>query len=183
MITAKSLELNLDCMYPEVAELFIALLESGPSNMMKHNALDIVALPEVTSAFLSCCDPSKLTSVYLYADRKVREDDHNEFSLAPGDYTMEYRQLLCLYRNQMPGLKRLRLVLSTDEGNPLKATFQEIEGITTEFPELEWLILHEPRGCRPDMMELESNLNSVSTSADPKSIRDEIIWPLYASLD
>ncbi|KAH7197267.1 uncharacterized protein B0J16DRAFT_391044 [Fusarium flagelliforme] len=158
MLTVKSATLILDCMHLEVVELLTTLLESKPSNMMKHSALDILALPQVTSAYLGCCDPSKLTSVYLYADRKVRNPEYFQINLAHGDYTMEYNQLLRQYQDQVPKLKRLRLALETDRGTSLKATFREIEAIATEFPELEWLIVDET-GHRPDLMELESNLN------------------------
>nr|CEG05169.1 unnamed protein product [Fusarium clavum] len=143
----------------KVIELLITLLESKTNGMIKHCALDISALPELTSAYLGCCDPLKLTSVYLHTDWKVRSHDYNGFDLAHGDYTMEYDQLLRLYRDQVPKLKRLRLALGTDVRNSLKATFREIEVITTEFPELEWLIVDEFMGYRPDFMELESDLN------------------------
>ncbi|CAG7557113.1 unnamed protein product [Fusarium equiseti] len=159
MIIVKSAVLDFDRMCPEVIELLITLLESKPNGMIKHSALDISALPELTSAYLGCCDPSKLTSVYLHTDWKVRGHDYNGFGLAHDDYTMEYDQLLRLYRDQVPKLKRLRLALGTDVRNSLKATFREIEVITTEFPELEWLIVDEFMGDRPDFMELESDLN------------------------
>ncbi|RBR24986.1 uncharacterized protein FIESC28_02256 [Fusarium coffeatum] len=161
MMTVKSVTLDLKYMSPGVKRLFVTLMESKPSDMMKHSALNIIARPELTSAYLGCCDPSKLTSVYLPADWKVRSHDYRykEFDLKPGDYTMEYRQLLCLYRDQVPGLKRLRLMLTTDITNSLKATFREIKAITTEFPELEWLIVDEFIGSRPDLIELESSLN------------------------
>lgn len=132
-MTVKSVTLDLKYMSPAVERLFSTLMESKPSDMMKHSALNIIAQPELTSAYLGCCDPSKLTSVYLPTDWKVRSRDYRykEFGLKPGDYTMEYRQLLWLYRDQVPGLKRLRLMLTTDIINPLKATFREIETITT----------------------------------------------------
>ncbi|KAJ4003265.1 hypothetical protein NW752_012210 [Fusarium irregulare] len=161
MVAVKSVTLDLRYMSFKVERLFFTLMESKPSGMMKHSALNIIAKPELTSAYLGCCDPSKLTSVYLPTDWKVRSRDwrYKEFGLKPGDYTMEYRQLLCLYRDQVPGLKRLRLMLTTDIRTPLKATFREIETITTEFPELEWLIVDEYIGSRPDLIELESDLN------------------------
>lgn len=104
----------------------------------------INASAEATIALLAGCDRSQLTSLHCYADQLLPPGEQH---LEPEhSATHQYRQIM-----RMRNLERLYIYCSQheqDTGIAIHTTFREIREITSSFPRLEWLIIHENAGSR-----------------------------------
>ncbi|QPC75419.1 hypothetical protein HYE68_006171 [Fusarium pseudograminearum] len=111
---------------------------------LQHCELHINASAEVTIALLAGHDRSQLISLHCYAERLLPpEEQHLELEHSA---THQYRQIM-----RMRNLERLYIYFSQheqDSGIAIHTTFREIREITSSFPRLEWLIIHENAGSR-----------------------------------
>lgn len=141
-------------------EKFRQMLDQPDKWMIR--TLSIKCSVKTTLACLKKCDPMHLTGVEFKSNEPEVTDLASPFSILgdEGILTLEYNALKAFYkmrddsRNQSPLLKRLRVRYHTHSESPatiglVKETFDKVAFITKDFPNLEWLIIHEEKSIWP----------------------------------
>ncbi|KAH6960738.1 hypothetical protein DER45DRAFT_642642 [Fusarium avenaceum] len=141
-------------------EKFRQMLDQPDKWMIR--TLSIKCSVKTTLACLKKCDPMHLTGVEFKSNEPEVTDLASPFNILgdEGILTLEYNALKAFYkmrddsRNQSPLLKRLRVRYHTHSESPatiglVKETFDKVAFITKDFPNLEWLIIHEEKSIWP----------------------------------
>ncbi|KAH7005655.1 hypothetical protein EDB82DRAFT_552196 [Fusarium venenatum] len=170
MVELRYLRLDIKCLPAESMGRLAELIHSYRREFMaskgmplQHCALYISASAEVTLAFLAIYNPSQFKSLHCDAKELMLPEER---SIEPGDtisrlYSDQYRNII-----KMQNLERLCICFSPDEqdekdeqeesisGMTTETTFREIREITSNFPRLEWLIIHDNTAFIQDYMEV-----------------------------
>ncbi|KAM0188540.1 hypothetical protein ACHAPI_010565 [Fusarium lateritium] len=117
------------------------------------HTLMISGSAKTTLTCLHKCDPRQLTGVGLMHIGRQMENSASSSIDEEGSLTPEYKALKALYkkeddsRDQGPLLKRLYIChqpnLIVRSIDCMKKTLDEVVFVANDFPDLEWLIVHE----------------------------------------
>ncbi|XEU98426.1 hypothetical protein FSHL1_003713 [Fusarium sambucinum] len=170
MVELRYLRLDIECLPAESMGRLAELIHSyrrecmaSKGTPLQHCALHINASAEVTLAFLATYNPSQFKSLHCDVKELTLPEER---SMEPEDtilrlYSGQYRNII-----KMQNLERLCICFSPDEqdeqdeqeesisGLTTETTFTEIREITSYFPRLEWLIIHDNTAFIQDYMEV-----------------------------